>query len=719
MKLSHIIQKDIMDCGPQCLAIVCSFYGYTPDFEELRTMCGSSKQGVSMFQLSTAAGQLGFDNRVFKVTLDALDGELCLPCIAFVDGNHFVVIETCSKGEVTIIDPAEGRMRVRVTDFQKRFYCGDNACGYILEMKATERLKSKKAQNSRPSILSLLSYLKPYKKEIAIVLISLFIGCIAQMILPILTQKIVDIGIETKSLSALTIILSGALMLVFSTTITTFIQSWVVMFVGTRVNVLLVFEILGKLVRLPMHFFDSRRSGDILTRVSDQYKIENFLTHSSIEITVNSLSFLVFSIMALYYSLPAFIIMICGNIIYICWTIYFLPKRRALDYETFKNMSDSQDCIIETINGMPEIKLNSYYPKKSQTWLSIQRRTYQTIVSSTKLNQKQDAGATLISELTNIIILFFAASQVISGRLTLGGMLALQYITGQMIAPIQNSVGLIHSIQDATIAYERQQDIVKQEEEISPNKTYQQIEKQQGDIKFSNVSFAYEGALSPAITNLSLTIPLRKVTAIIGASGCGKTTIIKMLLGFYKPTSGNIYINGIDLEDLNIDVWREKCGAVLQEGYIFSDSITENIIQNCPYNKELFENVTSLTNVKDFAEKLPLGYKTKIGENGHGLSLGQKQRILIARALYKNPEFLLFDEATNSLDAKNEQEIWTRLMTCFQGKTVLISAHRLSTIRWADQIIVLKNGQVVELGKHDDLMNQKGEYYRLVNAQLV
>lgn len=707
-----------MDCGPQCLSIVCSYYGLHPDFEVLREMCGVSKQGVSMFHLKQASEQLGFEARVLCVAIDALEKELLLPCIAFVDGGHFVVIESFQGDKLNIADPAVGTECLSIADFKKRFCCGDDERGYVLELKATERLKTIKDNKAQHSMLSLLSYLKPYKKEILIVLLSLAIGCVAQMILPILTQKIVDVGIGTKSISALAIILAGELMLVFSSTIATYIQGWVVMFVGARINVTLVYKILEKLVRLPMHFFDSRRSGDILTRVSDQYKIENFLTHSSIEITINCLTLLVFSGMALYYSLTAFIILITGNIIYILWTLHYLPYRKSLDYETFQNLSNSQDCIIETINGMPEIKLNNYYPKKSQAWLTVQRKTYQTIVASTKLNQKQDAGAALISEMINVIILFFAAYHVINGQISLGVMLALQYIAGQMSAPIQNSVGLIHGIQDATIAYERQQDIINQKEEIDSTKQYQDLGKQQEDINLSNVSFSYEGALSPSIRNLSMVIPINKVTAIVGASGSGKTTLIKMLLGFYEPTNGQIIINGVNLLELNIDSWREKCGAVLQEGFIFSDTITENIIQNCPFDKELFEKVTSMTNIQDFVEKLPLGYKTRIGDNGHGLSIGQKQRILIARALYKNPDFLLFDEATNALDAKNEQEIWTRLMNSFSGKTVLISAHRLSTIRWADQIVVLKHGEAIEYGNHDELMKKKGEYYKLVNAQL-
>jgi ATP-binding cassette subfamily B protein len=671
-----------------------------------------------MFNLRLTAEQLGLEARVLKVSVDAFKNDITLPCIAYVDGQHFVVLTDCDHEKISIIDPAIGELHLDVSDFTKRFFYGENKTGYILELKPTTKNYANKKHQTKSSILSLFSYLKPYKKEIFIVLTSLAIGCVAQMIFPILTQKIVDVAITRKSLSTLTVILLGSLMLVFSTTIATYIQGWVVMFVGSRINVLLVYEILGKLVRLPMHFFDSRRSGDILTRVSDQYKIEDLLTRSSIEITINVLTFLVFAGMAFFYSFPAFCILIAGDIVYAIWTIRFLPKRRSLDYETFKNMSDSQDCIIETINGMPEIKLNNYYPKKSQAWLSIQKKSYQTTIASTKLNQQNDSGATLISELISTVILFFAASQVISGGISLGSMLALQYITGQMIAPIQNSVGLIHSMQDAAIAFERQQDIIRQDEEIDSSKSYQNIDNLQGDIILSNINFTYEGALLPSITNINLSIPYNKVTAIVGASGSGKTTLIKMLLGFYKPQSGTILINGVNMTDINMDEWRKKCGAVLQEGYIFSDTIIENIIQSCPYDKQRFEEVAALTNITKFAMTQPLGFNTKIGENGAGLSLGQRQRILIARALYKNPEFLLFDEATNSLDALNEQEIWSRLIDSFPGKTVLISAHRLSTIRQADQIVVMKEGKVVECGSHEKLMDKHGEYYKLVKAQL-
>lgn len=707
-----------MDCGPQCLSVICSYYGYAPDFETIRTLCGSSKSGVSMFGLRTAAESIGFDSRVIKVTKEAFHEYLILPCIAFVDGNHFIVVSAFHNGHYIIEDPASGRATLSQDIFLKRFYCGDSSFGYVLELKTTERLKTNTKSQKGHSFISLLSFLKPYKKEIAIILLTLIVGCGAQLILPIFTQKIVDIGIETKNLNALAIILAGEAMLVFSSAIASLIQGWVIMFVGARVNFTLVFELLGKLVRLPMHFFDSRRSGDILTRVTDQYKIENFLTRSSISITISGLTFLVFSAMTLYYSLPAFIIMIIGNLLYIFWTVYFLPKRRLLDYETFKNMTDSQDCIIETINGMPEIKLNDYYGKKSHSWFAIQKRTYKTIVDSTRLGQKQELGSSLIAELTNIVILFFAASQVISGRISLGAMLALQYITGQMIAPIQNSVGLIHDIQDASIAYERQQDIIKQKEEKDSTKEYIGFYSLQEDITLSNISFSYEGAYSPALKNINLTIPANKVTAIVGASGSGKTTLVKLLLGFYQPMEGKIVLNGKDFTEYDINSLRNNCGAVLQEGYIFSDTIIENIIQNCPFDQGRFNEVVQITNVTDFVHNFPLGYNTIIGETGHGLSLGQKQRILIARAIYKNPEILLFDEATNSLDAKNEQDIWTRISKTFPGKTVIVSAHRLSTIRLADQIVVMKNGEIVEVGNHIGLMEKKGEYFKLVSAQL-
>ena len=635
-----------------------------------------------------------------------------------MDGNHFIVVEAVNNGFFIIIDPAIGKEQLKKNELITRYLCGDNQFGYVLELKETERMKPIARRKHKYSLNSLLSYLQPYKKELFVLLLSLLIGCLAQTLLPILTQKVVDVGIENKNLSALVIILVGEAMLVFSTSIASLVQGWVIMFVGARINASLVFEILEKLVKLPMRFFDSRRTGDILTRVTDQYKIENFLTHSSIEITISCLSFLVFSLMTLYYSLPVFFIMLAGNAFYIIWTVHFLPRRRILDFETFKNMSDSQDCIIETVSGMPEIKLNSYYPKKSKEWLSIQHRTYKTIVANTKLSQRQEYGAALISELTNVVILFFAAYQVISGKISLGSMLALQYITGQMVAPIQNSVGLIHGLQDASIAYERQQDIIKQEEEDSPNKKNKNFSHLNDDITIIDVTFSYEGAISPALRNINLRIPAGKVTAIVGASGSGKSTLVKMLLGFYRPDSGEIRVNDSNLADYNIDSWRNRCGAVLQGGYIFSETITDNIIQNCPFDTNLFEQVTEITNVNDFVQSLPLGYNTTIGDNGHGLSLGQRQRILIARALYKNPELLLFDEATNSLDARNEQEIWTRLTETFSGRTVIVSAHRLSTIRFADQILVMKEGNVVESGCHDSLMAMKGEYYRLVNAQL-
>lgn len=711
------LQRDAMDCGPKCLDVICSFYGLTPDYEALRQMCDTSKSGVSMFNLNTAAKQLGFDSRVLRLDIDALREDIVTPCIAFVDGNHFVVVEKSEKDRLQVFDPAKGDLTYSFSEFKSRFYCGDTPYGYILELKPTERLKAiPKTKRKRAAYL--FSHLKPYKREGLFILITLAIGCIAQVVFPVLMQKIVDVGISRKDISILVLILMGELMLVFSTTLSELVQRWIVTFVGSRINVGLIYSLLNKLVMLPIHFFSSRRSGDILARVSDQYKIENFLTVSFIQILVNGLTLLVFSVMTLYYNVIAFMIMIVGDAAYLFWIVRFLPKRRVLDMEAFKNTSDSHECVIEIVNGITELKLNNYYPKKSKKWIEIQKRIYDNIIANTKLNQKNDLGASLISELTNVSILFFAAYEVITGEMSLGVMLALQYITGQMATPIHTSVDLVHSAQDAIISLDRNQEIINQKEEKDPEKTYNDLDSIGKGICFSDVSFTYNGTAVPALNHLNLLIPSHKITAIVGESGSGKSTLIKMLLAIYRPTSGKISVNDFDLSTIDYDSWRNRCGAVLQEGYIYSDTIIENIIQNCPFDKDRFSQVTFAANIESFANNLPLGYNTRIGTNGHGLSMGQQQRILIARALYKMPEILIFDEATNSLDAKNEKEIWNRLKDIFKGKTVIISAHRLNTIRFADQIIVMKKGEIAETGTHNNLLNLNGEYSRLINSQL-
>lgn len=714
------IQQDKMDCGPFCLLYLSEFYGKSFDVEFLRKECGASSGGVSMLALNRAATKLGYDTHAYKLDFETLSSVIVFPCIAYVDGNHFVVILRINRKSVEIYDPAIGVTKHTKDDFAKRWLLTDSSEGYILKCEPTPRfyaICSIKKKSER--LFGTIRYLKQYKKLVFKILFGLFLGSVTSLLFPILTQQVVDIGINGRDLNILLLILIGQVVLVFSGVIVDFVEGWIVLFVGTRLNVKLVYEFLCKLIRLPISFFDARQSGDIFQRISDQQRIEQFLMGTLLEIVLTTMNFLIFSVVVFLYNPVLFFIILFGHVFYIAWIMVFLNKRRQLDYNLFSNITDSQDCIIELVRGLQEIKLCNCYYNKLLKWLNIQKRLYSTRMENLKIGQIQSIGTTFISEVLNVVVLYISASYVISGNLTLGAMLAIQYIVGQMSAPIHKSVELIHEIQDAKIAMERLDTINQIDVE---NKTVSQniYCPDSADIVLDNVSFSYNNDDETVLKDVNLTVERGKVTAIVGLSGSGKTTIMKLILGFYKPTKGRITIDGQDINLINIDEWRAKCGVVMQDGFIFSDSIESNV---APHEKIIddvrLKEAIRLSNLDVYVESLPLKYKTKVGANGHGLSIGQKQRLLIARALYKNPHFLILDEATNSLDAKNESEIWGRMNSVFNNKTVLIIAHRLSTIKFADKIVVLDNGVIKESGTHQELINLHGRYYDLINSQLL
>ena len=541
-----------------------------------------------------------------------------------------------------------------------------------------------------------------------------------QLILPFLTQALVDKGINQKDIGILQLILFGQLMLVFSQSGVGFIRNWIIIKVGTRVNITMIHDFLKKLVKLPIRFFDSRMSGDILQRIEDQHRIERFITDSFLNILLTIINLIVFSFVLITYNTTIFFIFITGSILYLVWVNLFLRKRREIDYELFNYQSKNQDSIIQIVRGMQEIKLNNCGQKKIDAWKSIREKTFNINLRSLKISQYQQSGSVLINEIKNIIVTFITAQAVISGEITFGMMLAIQYILGQLNGPIEQMVGFIHSLQDAKIGFERIDEIYKRSDEQNDDKNYKLPSSSHHSIKMENVSFQYDGPLSETVlSDISLTILPQQTTAIVGMSGCGKTTLLKLLLGFYKPVQGKIRINDTDISDIDINFWREKCGIVMQDSYIFSDSIEENIVlKSDTIDYERLEYACHIANVKEFINSLPLKYKTKVGSEGIGLSQGQKQRLLIARAVYKNPEIIIFDEATNSLDSNNENEILKHLELFFKGKTVIIAAHRLSTIKNADRIVVMNQGKIIECGSHNELMLKSGEYFRLIKNQL-
>jgi len=716
-------QLDSMDCGPTCLRMIAKYYGKNFSLPFLREKCYIDKAGVNLKGISEAAELIGFRTLTVKVPIIDNEDSPSLhfapkPCIVHWNQNHFVVVYKTSKRFVWIADPAAGKFKLTHEDFSKSF-CSEGEKGIAILLETTPEFRNNEFDIGKSKGFSFLfQYLTPHRKLIVQLILGLLLGTVFQLIFPFLTQSLVDIGIDTQNLNFIYLVLSGQLMLFLSQTIVRFIQSWILLHISVRINVGLISDFLIKLMKLPIGFFDAKNTGDLLQRIVDHRRIESFLTQSTLSVLLSLVNLLVFGIVLAIYSIPIFLIFLTSSFLYILWIFIFLKKRKEVDYKAFQQLSDNQDSLIEIIRGMPEIKLQGSQLKRRWKWAIIQAKLFRTQMKSLAISQYQDAGALSINQLKDIIITFIAAKAVLDGQLTLGSMLAIQYIIGQLNAPLQQLVGFIRSAQDASISLERLSEIhgSENEEKLEENKLNIIPE---GDISLENLSFRYTPISEEVLTNINFTIPKGKTTAIVGTSGSGKTTLIKLLLGFYQPTTGSIKIGHTQFDQILQKVWRENCGVVMQDGFIFSDTIANNIAEsddNTDYAKVL--SATNSANISDFIQSLPLGLNTMIGPKGNGVSQGQKQRLLIARAIYKNPELLFFDEATNALDANNEKIIMQNLDKFIEGKTAVIVAHRLSTVKNADQIIVLEKGRIVEIGSHQELVKTKGNYYTLVKNQL-
>ena len=565
----------------------------------------------------------------------------------------------------------------------------------------------------------LFSYVKPYRKLIIQLMLGFLTGGILSLLFPFLTQAIVDVGITTNNLNFVILVLVAQLLLVVSQTAVGFIRSWIMLHTSTRISISLISDFLVKLMKLPIRFFDTKLIGDLRQRIEDNDRIQSFLTGNLVSMSAGIFTFIIYSFVLAYYDLTILLVFYLGSALYVLWILMFLKKRKEIDYRRFSVASANQSNVYQLITGMQEIKLNNCEKQKRWEWERIQAKLFKISVKGLMLNQNQQAGSIFINQIKNILILFIAAKAVIESDMTLGMMMAVIYIIGQLNSPLNEFIGFITAGQDAKISLERMGEIhTKDDEEDERFKNYELPEHKNIEIK--DVAFHYEGPKSPRVlNNINLTIPQNKITAIVGASGSGKTTLIKLMLGFYPPYEGRIEIGGINLNQFSMEMWRSKCGVVMQDGFIFSDSIANNIAVGEDYpDKDRLLYAVKMANVHDYVENLPLRYNTKIGQEGVGLSQGQRQRILIARAIYKNPEFLFFDEATNALDANNEKVIVENLNDFYKGKTVVTVAHRLSTVKNADQIVVLENGEIVEVGEHQQLVNKKGAYYNLVKNQL-
>ena len=721
MKFYHYKQPDQMDCGPTCLRMVAKYYGRNFKIETLRKLIEISKEGVSLLGMSDGAEKIGFRSLGAKLDSSNLrDAEL--PCILHWRQNHFVVLYKIKNKRYYIADPRSGVVVLTEAEFN-RDWLGDQEKqeGIALLLAPTPQFyEQEDEQGSEVKWSFLFGYLIAYRKLFIQLLFGLGIGSILQLIAPFLTQSIVDIGINTRNLNFVYIILIAQVALIIGQASVEFIRSWILLHISTRVNISILTDFLIKLMKLPMSYFDTKMTGDIMQRMSDQRNIQTFLTGSTLTTIFSMFNLVIFSVVLAYYNLAIFSAFALSSALYIIWIVLFLNRRRALNYKSFEVSAKNQSSIVQLIGGMQEIKLNNCEQQKRWEWEHIQARLFKFNVKSLALSQYQQGGATFINQGKNIFITFLSAEAVINGSLTLGAMVAIQYIVGQLSSPIEQLLGFIQGFQDAKISLERLNEIHQMDDEEPINKEWNHTLPEDKSLTIDHLTFRYPGAGNePVLENINLHIPQGKTTAIVGMSGSGKTTILKLLLRFYEPQKGEIKVGEQSIHNIGFKTWRGQCGVVMQDGFIFSDSIERNIAVGDEYpDKNKLRHAIHVANIQDFIDGLPLGLNTKIGAEGNGISQGQRQRMLIARAVYKDPQYIFFDEATNALDANNERIIMDNLAEFFKGRTVIIVAHRLSTVSNADNIILLDKGHIVEQGTHHELTALKGDYYKLVKNQL-
>jgi len=714
-------QLDAMDCGPTCLRMVAKYHGKNYSLPHLRDKCFIGREGVSLLGISDGAESIGFRTLAAKIPYEKLADEVSFPCIVHWKQNHFVVVYGIKRNKITVADPAKGKIKYTRDEFLRGWENNGKNEGVTLLLEPTPDFYVKQGDNpkDKSGFRFLFSYLFAYKKFLAQLVVGLVLVSILQLIFPFLTQSLVDYGINNQDIGFVYTILLAQMMIFTSRTSVEMIRSWILLHIGTRINISIISDFLIKLMKLPISFFNTKMIGDILQRIGDHQRISAFLTNNSLNILFSLLNFVVFGAVLLIYNIKIFGIFLAGSTLYVSWVLIFMKKRRDIDNKRFSELSNNQSNLIQLIVGMPDIKLNNCEKQKRWEWERIQAMLFRLNIKSLSLRQYQQTGASFINEGKNILISFIAAKEVIDGNLSLGMMLAVTYIIGQLDGPINQFIAFLQSAQDAKISLERMGEIHNQKEEETADQTIMEIPEGQS-LKVENISFQYDGPYSDKVLkNINLEIPYGKVTAIVGMSGSGKTTLLKLLLKFYEPSTGEIRIGDTRLANINNRLWRQKCGVVMQDGYIFSDSIANNIaIGDEKVDKKRLIQAVKIANIQDLIEKLPLGFNTKIGQDGVGLSQGQKQRILIARSAYKNPEFIFFDEATNALDANNEKVIMENMEQFFKGRTVVVVAHRLSTVKKADQIVVLEKGEIIERGTHRDLTQARGTYYNLVKNQL-
>ena len=718
-----------MDCGPTCLRMVAKYYGRSISLEYLRSKSLYGKEGVSMLGLADAAESIGLKTVGAKLSLEQLLSDAPFPAIIHWNQYHFVVLVSATKSKFVIADPARGIIKLTKDEFLKQWISTTEegtGKGITLLFESTPLFQNQDFADTEQNETNkigwsyLLSYVVEHKASFFQIFLGLLVGSLLQLIFPYLTQNIVDIGINTRNLNFVQIILAAQLMLLISQTFIEFIRSRILLHISTRINISLLSGFWAKLLKLPMQFFDSKHPGDIIQRIGDHHRIEAFLTGTALNTFFSIINLFIFSFVLLSYSANIFMIFMAGSFLYLLWIQLFLKYRRKLDYQRFTLSAKENNATMQLVYGMQEIKLHNAENTYRWAWESLQAGLFKLNFKSLSYNQYQQLGSFFINQSKNILITYFVAKLVIEGNLTLGTMLAVQYIIGQLNSPIEQLIGFSQQAQDAKISLERLNDIHALGDEESAENQYNHSLPTERSISLKDVSFTYPGAGNePVLKNINLAIPQGKVTAIVGMSGSGKTTLVKLLLRFYENYKGDIHVGSLNFKTISPKYWRSKSGAVMQDCFIFNDNIRKNItVVDDKIDDKRLINACNTANILPFIESLPLGFYTKLGAEGTGISGGQKQRLIIARAVYKNPEFIFLDEATNSLDATNEKVILENLEQFYKGRTVIVVAHRLSTVKNADKIVVLENGYIVEEGNHIELTAKKGKYYELVKNQL-
>lgn len=722
MHFPHYRQMDMMDCGATCLRIVFKYYRKLISIHKIRKLCQTTKNGVNLLGISEAAERLGFRTYGVRLSLEQLN-QIELPAILHWNQNHFVVLYKIRKGKYYISDPATGLISYGEKEFAKNWYSTKELhSGLSLLLSPSPNFYQLDGDDPGQTLEwgKMLTYFYKYKRLFLQLLLGMLLGTVLQLVTPFLTQSVVDIGINTKNISFINLILIAQIMLFIGSISVSFIRSWIMLHISTRVNISILTDLLIKIMKLPMSFFDLKTHGDLMQRMADQQRIEAFLTGNTINTLFSLVNMLIFGTLLIIYNKAIFLVFFVATILYTIWILIFMKYRRELDYKRFKISSENQTYMVEMIQSMPDIKLNNAQRQKRWGWEALQARLFKFKVESLALSQYQSIGSLAINQAKGILITYISAKSVIDGEITLGGMMAIQYIVGMVNSPVESLLAFMQSYQDAKISMERLNEIYETEEEEDIRKDYLTRLPDDKTIELRNLTFRYYGAGNePVFSKLNLIFSSGTTTAIVGASGSGKTTILKLLLRYYNPDEGEILVGGKRLDQIDYGLWRDSCGSVLQDNFVYADTIERNVAVNDEFPNEVrVQHAIHIANMEEFVADEPFGLSTKIGTAGKGISQGQRQRLMIARAIYKEPEFIFLDEATNSLDANNERVIVERLDRFFDNRTVVIVAHRLSTVKNADNIIVLEKGEVVEQGTHIELTKKRGKYFELVKNQL-